>query len=86
MKLLILLLLGYFCWRALKNWVLSGSQTQENVSSAHRDAIDDIMVKDPVCGVYFPKRDGIGLTYKGEELYFCSQECKAKFLHTHNET
>jgi YHS domain-containing protein len=42
--------------------------------------VDDVMVKDPHCGVYFPKRDGIRLELNGEELFFCSTECKDKYL------
>ena len=42
--------------------------------------IDDVMIKDPVCDVYFPKREGVHLKYKGKDLYFCSSECKDKYL------
>ena len=43
------------------------------------EAIDDIMVKDPFCGVYFPKRSGVILRKDGEVLYFCSAECRNAF-------
>ena len=85
MKLLILLVVGYLCYRALKNWLLTAS-SRENVSSNVAGEIDDVMIQDPICGVYFPKRNGIGLQFKGEELFFCSQECKTKFVETHKET
>ena len=42
--------------------------------------IDDVMVQDPLCKVYFPKRDAYRLKYGGKELYFCSAECKNKFI------
>jgi len=38
------------------------------------------MVKDPVCEVYFPKRNGIHLKHEGEDLYFCSADCKNEFV------
>jgi YHS domain-containing protein len=38
------------------------------------------MIKDPVCDVYFPKKDGVSLNYGGKEMYFCSIECRDKFL------
>jgi uncharacterized protein len=85
MKLLILLVVGYLCYRAMKNWLLAAS-SRENVRSNVAGEIDDVMIQDPVCGVYFPKRNGIGLQYKGEERFFCSQECKTKFVETHKET
>ena len=86
MKLLVLLVVGYFCYRALKNWVMPASPTRENVSSNIAGEIDDVMIQDPICGVYFPKRNGVSLQVKGEEYYFCSQECKTEFIHTHKET
>ena len=45
--------------------------------------IDDVMVKDPCCQVYFPKRDGIHLRFKGEDLYFCSDTCRDRFVKEH---
>ena len=86
MKLLILLVVGYLCYRAMKNWIMKGSSFREKVSSASVREIDDVMIKDPVCGVYFPKGNGVNLHFKGEELFFCSQECKANFVQTHKET
>ena len=37
------------------------------------------MDKDPYCGVYFTRRDGVDLKIDGQDLYFCSQECRDKF-------
>ncbi len=42
-----------------------------------------IMVKDETCNTYLPKEDAIRVHYKGIEYYFCSQECKQKFLSSH---
>jgi YHS domain-containing protein len=86
MKLLILLAVGYFCYQAMKKWMTTGSSSPDKVSSTSAGEIDDVMIQDPVCGVYFPKGDSIDLQYQGEELFFCSQECKAKFIHSHKET
>lgn len=48
--------------------------------------IDDVMVKDPYCEVYFPKRDGIHVRFNGQDLYFCSETCRDKFLAERNFT
>ncbi|CAN2039822.1 hypothetical protein GMMP15_1490006 [Candidatus Magnetomoraceae bacterium gMMP-15] len=42
--------------------------------------IDDVMVKDQCCGVYFPKRECIETTINGQIMYFCSTECRDKFI------
>jgi len=38
------------------------------------------MVKDPVCGMYMDCRLAVRLDKKSEEFYFCSEECKQKYL------
>ncbi len=42
-------------------------------------AITDQLVKDPVCGVYTPKRDAYPLIWEGKPYYFCSKECRDRF-------
>jgi YHS domain-containing protein len=38
------------------------------------------MVKDPVCGMYMDSRLAVRLDRKSEEFYFCSEECRQKYL------
>jgi hypothetical protein len=42
--------------------------------------VDDLMVKDPNCGIYFPKREGIRLQGANVDLYFCSAKCRDEYL------
>jgi len=42
-----------------------------------------IMVKDETCNTYLPKEDAIKVLFEGKARYFCSQECKQKFLNSH---
>lgn len=39
-----------------------------------------IMVKDEMCNTYLPKEDALKANYAGKEYYFCSRECRQKFL------
>ncbi|OQY59844.1 MAG: hypothetical protein B6245_04575 [Desulfobacteraceae bacterium 4572_88] len=76
-RLLIFFGLIYFGYRMVKTWIIrniavSGGQA--------RNEIDDVMIKDPVCEVYFPKRDGVHLSVDGQDVYFCSEECRDKFM------
>ncbi len=41
------------------------------------------LVKDPVCGIYVDEEEAIKLKWQGEILYFCSEECRDKFLEQH---
>jgi YHS domain-containing protein len=36
--------------------------------------------KDPVCGTYVSTSLGVTRTVKGEMVYFCSKECRDKFV------
>jgi YHS domain-containing protein len=38
------------------------------------------MVKDPVCGMYMDSRLAIRVESRKEAFYFCSEECKNKYL------
>jgi YHS domain-containing protein len=38
------------------------------------------MVKDPVCGMYMDSRLAVRLERKQEKHYFCSEDCKQKYL------
>ena len=78
MKLLILVLIGYLAYRALKSWVLNSSQ-QHTMQGNAAGEINNDMVKDPYCGVYFAQRDGVLLRHQGEDIYFCSEACRDKY-------
>ncbi len=39
-----------------------------------------IMVKDEVCNTYLPREDALKEVYAGKPHYFCSRECRQKFL------
>jgi uncharacterized protein len=39
-----------------------------------------IMVKDEICNTYLPKEDTLKEVVEGKEYYFCSKECRDKFL------
>lgn len=39
-------------------------------------------VKDPICGMYMDPRLAIHLENGKELFYFCSEECRSKFLST----
>ena len=80
MRLLVLLGLLYLCYRLLKSWLLKETSSKKTAFGKKTGEIDDVMVRDPYCNVYFAKRDGVHLNIQGKDVYFCSTECKDKFL------
>jgi YHS domain-containing protein len=60
--------------------MLPSSKPPETYAGRSVGEIDDVMIKDPVCDVYFPQRNGVHLNADGQDLYFCSRECRDKFV------
>ncbi len=77
---------------ALVGLLWTGKQVAHQISSAVRPGkqqsgkdptahgIEGDMVHDPVCQTYIPKSLAIQKTIDGKTVYFCSQECAAKFI------
>jgi YHS domain-containing protein len=84
-KFIILFVVGYVLYRSLKSWVFPAASSSRSVSSETTAKIDDVMIKDPFCEAYFPKRNGVHLNLGGKDLYFCSNQCKDKYLAAHSE-
>ena len=80
MRLLVLIGLLYLCYRLLKSWLPKETSSKRAAFEKKTGQIDDVMVKDPYCEIYFAKRDGVHVKIKGKDVYFCSTECKDKFL------
>jgi uncharacterized protein len=85
MRFLIILVLIYVAYRAIKSWMLQGGPSKTKVSREAAGKIDDVMIKDPYCEVYFPKRNGVHSKIDGKDLYFCSTECRDKFIAKHSK-
>ena len=54
-------------------------QTKRKAEPRDQGQLEE-MQKDPICGTYIPESQAITLLYKREVHFFCSEECKNKFL------
>ena len=79
-RLLIYLGLGYLVYKLVKALIFPKTRPLRNSRRQSVGQIDDIMVKDPYCETHFPKKDGVHLKISGQDLYFCSSECRDKYL------
>ncbi len=83
MRLIALLAVVYLLYRALKTWAAGRSRPslgRRSEAGVGMTPVDDIMVQDPQCRVYFPKREGFPLNHEGLTLFFCSAGCRDRFL------
>ena len=84
-RVIILAVVGYVFYRALKSWMFPGLGASKTVADKNIGKIDDVMIKDPFCEAYFPKRNAVHLNFGGKDLYFCSAACKDQFITAHSE-
>ncbi|AOY59084.1 MULTISPECIES: hypothetical protein [Desulfococcus] len=80
-RLLIISALVYFLYRKIRSW--AGRLDDSRTSVA---AVEDIMVQDPYCETYFPKREGVPLDLDGKKLLFCSRKCRDAFVAEHSRS
>ena len=76
---IIILVVVFFLFRFLRR-LFSSTKLPERKPPRE---IQDEMVQDPVCKVYLPKRQAIVLDGGGGvRYYFCSTECRDKFVNS----
>jgi hypothetical protein len=84
-RLIAFALIAYVAYRIARRWIV-GRTRSTPVNGTDPGRIDDVMVKDPQCGVYFPRRDGVALQHAGRDLLFCSRDCRDRFITTNSNT
>jgi len=75
-RFIILLILGYLLYRALKGIFGGSRKVQKGVTP---NGVIDEMVQDPFCKTYVPMRESVKKTIGGQRFFFCSQECADRF-------
>ena len=80
MKFLILCLLVYVGYRILKALMFPDQRSTELEEGGELARVDDVMVKDPYCETYFAKKSGVKEVINGQTHYFCSTDCRDKYL------
>lgn len=78
-RLILLIGMIYLGVKVHRAWRKIQGNARRSMAGSDPARVDDIMVKDPFCEVYFPRRKGVRALIKGEELYFCSPECRDKY-------
>ncbi len=65
----------YLVWRFIRT-----PAKRTPAKPAPSKSLPQMMVKDEVCNTYLPAQDALKETYDGRDFYFCSKECRQKFL------
>ena len=72
---LIFIILGLWLLRVVLAKVFGVSKPPRSSETPSKN-----MVKDPVCGMYMDSRLAVRLQSRNEAFYFCSEECRNKYL------
>ena len=80
LKLIILAVVGYVFYRALKSWMTPGTEHPLEGRSQGAVEVDDVLVQDPVCKTYIAQRSAIPLKTDEKTIYFCSEACRDRYL------
>jgi YHS domain-containing protein len=76
-RIILFAFIAYIIYKFLR---LYQSLSRKSKNNPAPKQISGLMVKDEICNTYLPKEDAIKEIREGKEYYFCSQECRQKFL------
>lgn len=77
LRIILYALLAYIVYKFIRLYQIL---TRKNKTSRRAKQISGMMVKDEVCNTYLPKEDALKEIVEGKEYFFCSKECRQKFL------
>ncbi len=86
LRVVFYLILIYLAYRILKPWVISliGQNKEHDYTPPSSEEAE--LIRDPQCGTYFLRQRGVQAKIGGRTHYFCSEECRDKYLVSHKET
>lgn len=74
-RLLIYAIIIYLVYRLAKSFLGTGKKIDRTPTGG----VIDEMVQDPFCNTYIPRREAIRRVVRGQEFFFCSEECAERF-------
>jgi uncharacterized protein len=82
LRLVLLIVIIYILYKVLwkGDWFPSLFSNKSKRRGDHPQAALEEMKKDPVCGAYLPISQAVKYGKGHTTQYFCSEECKNKFL------
>ena len=77
-RLLIWLIVGALVYTVYQ--MLKQALSKPPAPPAAKSGRGEEMVRDPECGTYVPRVDAVQAQADGKPCYFCSAECRDKYL------
>jgi YHS domain-containing protein len=80
-RLLLGLLLGYLGYLIIRKVAQAlGLWPQAPLPGSRRDQEPDVLVQDPVCRTFIPRKEALKAEKDGKVYFFCSEGCLKRFL------
>ncbi|MBP1713634.1 MAG: hypothetical protein H6Q42_1837 [Deltaproteobacteria bacterium] len=73
-------ILVYIILFGIVSWMIRQALFPRKKKAPNLDRAGEVLVQDPVCKCYIPKSQARAIDFKGEKVFFCSEECHKKFL------
>ncbi len=77
MRLIYYLILAWLVYLIIRFFQNLARRTQ---SPRPKPRLSGMMVKDEACDTYIPKEEALREVIDGREYFFCSKDCRKKFL------
>lgn len=81
-RLLIYGFIVYLVVRVVKSLGRSLTGSDEDVGDVPRSENTEL-IRDPQCGTYFLRRQGVQARIDGQLAYFCSERCRDDYFREH---
>jgi len=79
-KLLLYLGLGYLAYLIIKPVARSLGLWPQAPRPVEKNQEPDVLVQDPVCKTFIPRREALRTEKGGTTYFFCSEGCLKRFL------
>ena len=83
-RILAGLLLGYLGYWIIKKAAISLGLWPQAPKPLEKNQEPDVLVQDPVCKTFIPRREALRADKSGETYFFCSEGCLKRFLSSGN--
>jgi uncharacterized protein len=81
MRVILGLIIGYLLYLAVRKVALGlGLWPQAPLPRGNGKGAPDVLVQDPVCGTFIPRREALKTEKNGKVYFFCSEGCLKRFL------
>lgn len=80
LRFIVGLALGYLAYLVIKKVAVLLGLWPQAPKPLEGDREPDVLVQDPVCKTFIPRRDALKAEKGGQTYFFCSEGCLKRFL------